>query len=347
MNIRYRISSSDGSVIFCNLHPKEIEKINSINSRSQKLNGINLRAGRIFSQHGTVVAFSSDKNYIKSSAKFSTALNIILDSTEMINHVVKEARANINKNTSRLIHNLTSLNAHNIQEIYSLIPQENVSQKIGGQISFVEDIVKREPREAALSFLRIAKNNAAMKAEFSVFRKLFDSNPDLQIREHNVHKVLMNIFYLFFSDFTDKDVRVKIANDKNKYFANFDYESFHVAIYHIIENAAKYIKPKTTLNVEIKDVGEFIEIVMDMISLEIKKGESDEIFEEGVSGELANRIGKAGDGIGMNRAKKILELNSGSVLVNPVCDTVENFMGVNYQRNIFTVSLPKRKSTWQ
>jgi signal transduction histidine kinase len=343
MDIRYRITDSDGNVVFCNLHPKEIGKITSIHSKSQKIDSANLRAGVVSNQHGTVVAFSSTKDYIKSTTKFSTSLNVILDSTKMVNEVVKEARANINKSTSRLIHNLTSLNAHNIQEIYSLIPQENVSQKIGGQIPFVEGIVKENPKEAALSLLRIAKNNAAMKAEFSVFRKLFDNNPDLQIREHNVHKVLMNIFYLFFPDFTDKNVRVKIGDNKNKYFASFDYESFHVAIYHVIENAAKYIRPKTILNVEIKNVGGFIEIVMDMISLEIKKGEADRIFDEGVSGELAFRVGKSGDGIGMSRAKKILELNSGSVSVNPHCDTVEAFMGVNYQRNIFSIRLPKRK----
>lgn len=342
MDIRYRITDSDGNIAFCNLHPKEIDRISCINSKSQKIDGTNFRAGLVSNQHGTVVAFSSSKDYIKSSAKFSTVLSIILDSTEMVNEVVKEARANINKSTSRLIHNLTSLNAHNIQEIYSLIPQENVSQKIGGQISYVENIVKEDPKETAYSLLRIAKNNAAMKVEFSVFRKLFDSNPDLQIREHNVHKVLMNIFYLFFSDFTDKNVRVKIGDNKNKYFASFDYESFHVAIYHIIENAAKYIKPKTILKVEIKNVGKFVEIVMDMISLEIKKSEADRIFEEGISGELAYRMRKSGDGIGMNRAKKILELNSGSVSVNPHCDTVEALMGVNYQRNIFTISLPKR-----
>ena len=134
------------------------------------------------------------------------------------------------------------------------------------------------------------------------------------------------------------------GDDKHKYFACFDYESFHVAIYHVIENAAKYIKPKTGLNIEIKDVDEFIEIHMDMISLEIKEGETDRIFEEGVSGELACRIGKSGNGIGMNRAKKILELNSGTVSVRPLCNTVEAFMGVNYQRNIFIISLPKRQS---
>lgn len=340
MDIRYRIIDLKENIVFCNLHDKETDKIKIIDSKSQKIDGAKLRAGMVSNQRGTVVAFSSSKDYVRSSTKFSTALNVILDSVGMIDEIVKQARDSNNKSTSRLIHNLTSLNAHNIQEIYSLIPQENVSQKIGGQIPYVEDIVKKDPKETASILLRIAKNNAAMKVEFSVFRKLFDSNPELQIKVHNVHKVLMNTFYLFFPDFTDEGVRVKVGDNKNKYFARFDYESFSVALYHVIENAAKYIKPNSVLNVEIKKVSGFVEIIMDMISLEIKKNEADRIFEEGISGELASRVGKSGDGIGMSRAKKILALNAGSVSVNPHCDTVEIVMGVNYQRNIFTICLP-------
>jgi hypothetical protein len=343
MEIRYRISDQDGNVVFCNLNPREKTKVSIVVSKSQKIDGANLRAGVISDKYGTVVAFSSKSDYIKSSTKFSTALNVIFDTSKNITDIIGRAQSSINKSTSRLIHNLTSLNAHNIQEIYSLIPQENVSQKIVGQRSFVENIVKKNPKETALLLLKIAKNNAAMKAEFSVFRKLFDSNPDLLIREHNVHKVLMNVFYLFFSDFTDKDVVVKVGDNKNKHFAIFDYESFHVATYHIIENAAKYIKPNTNLDVEIKNVDGFVEIDFDMLSLEIESREANAIFDEGVSGSLAFKSGKSGDGIGMSRAKKILELNSGSVSVEPHCDTVEKYMGINYQRNIFTVSLPKRK----
>lgn len=343
MEIRYRIIDHNKNILFCNLNPKEVDKVETINFKCKKIDGANLRAGMASNQHGTVIAFSSNKDYIKSAAKFSTALNVILNTTKMIDTILNESRASINKNTSRLIHNLTSLNAHNIQEIYSLIPQENVSQKITGQIPYVEKIVKENAKETAVLLLKIAKNNAAMKTEFSVFRKLFDSNPALQIREHNVHKVLLNIFYLFFPDFTDKNVTVQIGDNKI-YFAYFDYESLHVALYHIIENSAKYIKPKTNLKVDIKDTGLSIEIIMEMISLEIKKGEVDRIFEEGISGEMACRIGKSGNGIGMNRVKKILELNSGSISVHPHFDTSEVFMGVNYQRNIFTICLPKRKS---
>lgn len=198
-----------------------------------------------------------------------------------------------------------------------------------------------EPRDTALALLKIAKNNAAMKVEFSVFRKLFDSNPDLRIWPHNVHKVLMNVFYLFFPDFTDKEVKVVVGDSIDT--ACFDYESLHVALYHLIENAAKYIKPKTELSVSIEKTIENIEVHMDMISVQIKDSEKDRIFEEGVSGELPGRIGKAGDGIGMNRAKKIIDLNSGSISVKPYTATAEVVMGVTYQRNVFSITLPRKR----
>jgi signal transduction histidine kinase len=215
---------------------------------------------------------------------------------------------------------------------------------MGDQISFVEGIVKDEPKETALALLKIAKNNAAMKVEFSVFKKLFDSNPDLQKREHNVHKVLMNVFYLFFPDFTDKNVKVIVGDNYNKYTAFFDYESLHVALYHIVENAAKYIRPNTTLTVSINNHIGLSEIIMDMISIEIKQDEKNRIFDEGVSGYLACKIGKAGAGIGMSRAKKIIELNSGSIAVKPYPETAEVTMGFTFQRNVFTIELPRRAS---
>ncbi len=270
-------------------------------------------------------------------------MNCILNSTHVIQSIIDESEQAQNKSTRRLIHNLTSLNAHNIQEFYSLVPQENVSRKMGKQVKYVKSIVEEEPEETALSLLKMAKNNAAMKVEFSVFKKLFDVNPDLRATNHNVHKVLMNVFYLFFPDFTDKEVNVVVGDNNNRYMAYYYYESIHVALYHIIENAAKYIKPKTTLNVRITNQNEMSEIVFDMYSTQIKAEEVELIFEEGISGKVASQHGKSGDGIGMSRAKNILELNRGTLSVKPYPDTTETVMGFIFQRNVFTIKLPRLK----
>ncbi|MBZ9612303.1 sensor histidine kinase [Rheinheimera maricola] len=342
MSIRYRIQDSQERVVYCGLLPYEITLLDNVNSQSQKVGDIGIRAGFLKNESFTVYGFSSDQDFVKSSQKFKTQLNAILNTTNYIEEIINDTKKSINKNTSRLIHNLTTLNAHNIQEIYSLIPQEGISRNSRAQISYAEDIVKKDPKEAATTLLRIAKNNASMKVEFSVFKKLFDSNPELQIRKHNIHKVLMNMFYLFFPDFTDKNVKVVVDNESN-HIAFFDYESIHVALYHLIENAAKYIKPFSTLNINISNNGVYSQISMDMISTEIEPDEVEKIFLEGVSGSLPSKIGKAGDGIGMYMAKKIIELNTGSITVYPYPDTLEETLGFKFQRNVFTINLPNSK----
>ncbi len=340
-SIRYRILDKDGNKVFCNLKDKEILLIDAIDTSSIKLESDNVRVGKVSNQYGIIFASSTDKEYLKSSRKFKSYIDIIANSLEIITGIVRASKEAQNQSTNRLIHNLTTLNAHNIQEIYSLIPQDSVSRKMGEQISLVENIVKEEPRETALTLLRMAKNNAAMKTEFSVFKNLFESNPKLNMVNHNIHKVLMNVFYLFFPDFTDKGVKVTVSSSTET--AYFDYESIHVSLYHLIENSAKYIKPNTILNVSIERVNEYVAIIFDMISTEIKESEKELIFEEGFSGDLSTRTAKAGSGIGLSRARKIIELNNGSINVIPQPRTAEVVMGITFQKNLFAVNLPRTR----
>jgi len=336
MDIRYRALSTDGSIIFCNLSNSDKSTLDVINCSSQKFG--NTRAGKLDVKGGTVYGYTSDKGLVRSSSKFKSSLTVIADTLGHLNKVIQHEVDKVNKSTSRLLHNLTSLNAHNIQEIYSLIPQEHLAKKTSGQIKLVEGIIQREKRDTALCLLRVAKNNTAMKTEFSVFNKLFEMNPKLQRKFHNVHKVLMNILYLFFSDFTDKNVMVDVDCDGKK-TAFFDYESIHVALFHVIENAVKYVKPNTTLNISISDDGDNTLICFEMISLQITANEIETLFDEGISGEYANKFGKSGSGIGMSRASNILQLNSSSIRVELNETSLHGYMGTPYQENKFIICL--------
>lgn len=341
MDIRYRITNNSGSIIFDNLFIKDEALIDGLKSKSIKLSNGRIRCGVISNNTHKVYGFSSAKDYLKSSQKFKTKLDLILDSSNYIDEIIHSTTTTINRNTSRLVHNLMTLNAHNIQEVYSIIPQDKLTKNMSSNISLIEENINNEPRETAIALLRIAKNNAAMKVEFSVFKKLFENNPVLQKKTHNLHKVLLNVFYLFFPDFTDKNVKVIVGNDDQIHSAFFDYESLHVALYHLIENAAKYVKPSSKFHVSFKDCGIKTEIIMDMISFEIKDEEISTIFQEGVSGNLATRTHMSGSGIGLSRAKEIIELNSGGVTVTTHPKTIESYMGIPYQRNIFTLNLPQ------
>lgn len=239
-----------------------------------------------------------------------------------------------------MLHNLISLNAHCIQEIYSLVPQDVLASKTTGHIELVENYIVKNVRSSAWTLLRLAKNNNAIKTEFSVFKNLFESTPQLSIRQHNIHKVFMNIYYTFFSDFSDKDIKVNIQQSQAT--AHFDYESISVALHYMIENTAKYILPKTNLQINIFNEKNYSFIVFDMLSIQIKPEEITSIFEEGFSGSIPEKIGKAGSGIGMHRVARLLDINGGDISVKIYPETLQKYIDIPYQRNEFTIMLKNK-----
>src|SRR5688500_10957181 len=60
---------------------------------------------------------------------------------------------------NRLVHNLTSINAHNIQGIYDLVPQEILASNWKNQLEYIEKEIKKSTKKAAMMFLRMAKHN--------------------------------------------------------------------------------------------------------------------------------------------------------------------------------------------
>jgi signal transduction histidine kinase len=339
--MRYELTSNDGKKIASTLIANDQLLLPNISAESQILRNGKIRAGCITNSNGRIYAFSNDSDYIKSSQKFKNTAKCILESIKYIDEIAAEQREINNKNTTRLIHNLTSLNAHNIQEIYSLIPQEEISGRMDDHIEYAKKIIERSPYEASKVFLKIAKNNAAMKTEFSVFKKLFNARPELRPSIHTVHKVLMNVLYLFFPDFTDKTVEVIV--NKSEASAFFDYESMHVALYHMIDNAAKYTKPNSKLNISITAEIHTMTIVFRMCSIKILKIEQDKIFDEGFSGSIPLRIGKSGHGVGMSLVKRIIESNHGTIIACALDGTEEQHFGIEYQVNEFTMHLPSKK----
>lgn len=344
MRVRYKLVNSKGIILFNGLTHEEIAVTEKIDPPSQqvKIGNITVRAGVARSAYGTVFGVTEDKDYLKSTKKFNDALKALSETLLTFENLVSDLRQQQNTNTSRLLHNLVTLNAHNIQEIYSLIPQDVLTKTAASkQVQMVEKIVKTDSKDTAISLLRIAKNNASMKTEFSVFNKLFDSNPRLEKKHHNIHKVLMNILYLFFPDFTDKNVIINVECPENT-IAFFDYESIHVALYHLIENAVKYVKSNTDVGIFITSSGDIVSVVLRMYSLEIAEHEVEAIFEDGYSGEASKQTGKCGSGIGMGRVKDILNINQAKISVQIYPSTKHQYRNATYQMNTFRIDLPTK-----
>ena len=243
------------------------------------------------------------------------------------------------KKVNRLVHNLTSINAHNIQEIYDLVPQEILSSNWKNQFDFIEKEIKIHPKKAAMMFLRMAKHNIHMKSEFSIYKKLDrEETASLEFKSYPIRNVLLNVLHTFFADFTNNKIYVDVANFVGKVV--IDYETIQVAIYHLVENASKYVKPNSTITIDFEETHYDISVMFSMSSIYIKPIERELIFIEGYSGENARTMQKNGDGIGMWRIRQMMELNNGSCSV--ICgDKIEKLMGFDFSKNTFILKFKK------
>lgn len=252
--------------------------------------------------------------------------------------ITSEVKVKEQKRVNRLVHNLTSINAKNIQEIYDLVPQQTLTSDINTQVEKIIEIVKKNPGETAMMFLRIAKHNIHMKSEFSIYRKLERENSALEKRDHPIHKVLMNVLHSFFVDFSDKNVYVKVGECRS--LVSCDYESIQVALYHLIENATKYVKHNSTVLINFNESPDSIDISFEMQSLFIHKDEYEKIYEEGYSGQESKKTFKDGDGIGMWRIKQMLELNNAKIITIPG-EEIEKVKGFKFSTNKFIIQFNK------
>lgn len=342
MTIRYKLIDLKENIVFSSLTTNDIDKTQDIISSSVLLDGGKVRAGRLKRVGlGEVVAITSNPDFLASSKIFKSSVECILNSLQYLKNSIEEQREVNQKNMQRLIHNLTTLNGHNIQEVYAVIPQEELSNRNKGHMEYVASIINDDPKEAALALLRIAKNNAAIRTEITVFKNLMNHSPKLDPKQHGVHKVVMNILYLFFPDFTDKNILINLTPSTLSAF--FDYASLHVALYHLLDNAAKYAAPSQTINSMIEKLGGCIRITFEMISLKIADDEVDSIFIEGTSGKFPKALGKAGAGVGMGLISSIIKLNDGRFFFERKSGGERTIIGLPYQCNIFAIELPATK----
>lgn len=336
---RKHIVTKEDKTIFSNVEIKCLQCISTCTSSNEIINCIvskeKRRRGKIVNDEGAVYLCTGQRDYINSSRIFKEKLLITSETLMELEATKNEIKDDLNKDSKRLIHNLTSLNAHNIQELYNLVPQDVLTEEYSRQINIIGDLIIKHPEEAAKMFIRIAKHNAAMKTEFSVFKKLYEPNPILQPKRHNVRKVVLNVLHTFFQDFTDNFVHVEVKSDVS--YLEFDYESMHVALYHIIENATKYTASHSTLIISFVKNPSSFDIAFEMLSIKIENDEINLILDEGYCGKNAKELNKNGSGIGLNRVKRILELNNAELIVknNIKPSTGKYIIGVKYETNQF------------
>lgn len=310
---------------------KSFEKLPRCSSAVFTIDGKKTRLIHKISGEYSALAASTDADRINSKRLIDSDINAILAAASTIDSTLRNSEAR----TRRLLHNLKSLTAKTSQEIFDIARQDQLVASPKEGVKYLSSEIQSNIEGTARALLEILKHQAAQKAEYTAFDRLSGNLDPRYVEQHSIHRVLMNVFYLFFGEFLSNKVRAVV--DKMSLQAKFDYDSIHVCIYYLVENAAKYVRSNSDLRVSatLNNYG-FVDIRFSMESLFIEPNETERIFEEGYSGLSATDLELSGSGIGLYLARAMARLNGGTLTVIPG----RQLGGSRYARNAFVLSLP-------
>lgn len=338
MGTFYKIISAEGQVIYSNLN-QEYEKLFEICDTRNEILELNhkigkVRHGKISGSNGQAYLLTTSKELIDRPRYFKEKLLVLYEQIDVFELQKEELKNSLQADNRRLIHNITSFNGKNILELYSIVPENKVTADFREIKEIIKSYLLKNPDGVADAFLRIAKNSIAMKSEFTVFKKVNEDPSLLQKQFFDIRKVILLVIHVFYQDLKEKEVHVLVDECIQK--IKFDFETIRVALYHLLDNAAKYILPNSQLRIGFIQSQNLFTVVMDMWSMEIKIDELSLLDIEGYSGSWATKTGKAGDGLGIPIVKKILALNNAELKINPnIQRQTKKLDGVTYANNGF------------
>lgn len=341
--MKFLILNNRGDTILSNLDTSEMLLASSCSSQSEqiKLNNQNVRHGKIAYGDSVVYLLSKDEKITGKIFKKYQEIFLFFSNLFISSHSqIRQSELNM---TRRLKHNLVTYNSHILQEIYQLVPQDEITSIDGkSQLLKIEQALSKDLNKTSQALLRILKNASMEKAEFDVFDKLYKTDPTPTFIEHSIHKIIFLTLNTFWLDFLELDIEVDIQSTNKKVV--LDYNSFSVALGHIFDNATKYALPKSKISIWFYEnvMEDHFDINVDMVSLKVNECDKEKIFQEGVSGECAKEKEVCGSGVGLYIARRMIEFNNGLIKFFPNISPKDKrkFEDFPYEKNRIRITLP-------
>jgi hypothetical protein len=320
------------------------DKHDCINARKIDLNAAcNCGNDRYFlvkkhDKSGKIFAICFDGVKVRKEATFLAKHTI--DMFLMANPIIDSRHDNYEELVKASIHNTKNLNSQITSKILSYLKEESLSDATD-KVAYIDNLVKKNTRAFAREVLSILKISTQISNEYNVIDYL---KPNISIKKNEygykkVHSLLVISFYHFESDFSLKNVYVKIASTELKVYIN--YNTVQTLLTHIFTNALRYIMPKTDINISSIVANDFVEIKFQMRSLYL----TDEIIKNGrVNGERceqAKRMYEKGTGMGLGIIHALAVLNRGSFDYYRASDQKFELDGFVYSDNCFKIQLLK------
>lgn len=279
----------------------------------------------------------------RTSTNFKVLAELIEHSVPNMLSLYKKTKgdslAKVRGEIDSLKHNIEHINSDAINEFYSFIPQETFVRRYRELLDSVKQTIKQDIDGAGDLITRLARYNLNVKTELSVFSKLNNPTAQPNYSLANPRDAIMTNIYMLYPDFKKKSVYVDVGEYYGRF--NVDFEALQVATYYLIENAAKYTMRSSKMNISFTERLDVLVIEFVMKSLYVNESEDELIFTEGYKGEQAQKAGKSGKGIGLNRALRLIEFCKGKLTFEPGED-IQNNNGLKYASNTFKIFLPTK-----
>lgn len=344
--IKLYLSDSEGDVIINDFSDTRCQNCilnNNVNSKSTTC--------PLEEKKRHVIFITDDKGKIyvcdgkeKTVRNFLTKVELIKHCRPFLIERFKELKADLQrrllKELDTLEHNIAHINADAINEFYSFITQDQLVTNYRELQGLIEKNMKTYPQDTIKLIARLARYNLNIKTELSVAAKL--NNPDSK-PSFNIGKprdAIMSSVYMLYPIFKTRRVYVDVTESWDKF--DIDYDALQVASFYIIENASKYTEKGSNLTISFSRSQAKFHIEFLMRSLFVEEWEVDQIFDEGYRGVNAQK--KKGKGIGLYRAKRLVQFLGGKLFLEADNNTSQGKDGFLYANNKFVIELPVRVS---
>jgi hypothetical protein len=333
------IADKEGSCLFSNLCPEEENLSKNCISKNETIFTTigKARHGKIQNEYGVIYLITYDKDICNHSKLFKKEIFLVTNILPYVSKTRKRAFDDFN-------HDIPKIHGHNIQEIFSLIPQiEFQKEKTGqDQINFIKKIIKDDPDKVSKTLLKIIKNNSSISNEFTILHSKYVDEYIVQKDWHEIYKVLHNVLINFFADFNDNNVFVSIDSIEDSIF--IDFNTFKAALIPFFDNAVKYVLPNSKIKINFENISNNTLVInIEMISLQIMENEVSKIMNEGFIGEMAKKSGQNGKGLGFYKIKGLLKFSDAIIEIQQNTKPEENqtFNDLQYEVNLFKIFVKK------
>ena len=334
----------DGQLVLSNIPADLFEEMSNCPAETQcilcPVRGQIKRHKKLPIKDGFAYLCSYDNQLTKNSFKlcFDVFLSLIGGFNESVRRAIQPSYDRVNA----LRHNVYDQLSHIQDDFRSLLSFEDISSKDWPEIvSFSTNRILSNSEVASKTILRTLKRVAIALSEFDAY-ELINSSRDADLYPHLVHKVIKLSLQPYIFDLWNNNIHVNLSECYDKVL--IDYELINLALGHFWNNAVKYAKPSSEINISFSPSASIkgINVTINMISLAILPAEKDSIFMKGVSGSEAKKARLDGHGMGMYYIQECVN-KSGGLFSIDIGSSIHNSRGKSYASNTFRFSLLKDK----